>query len=352
MAPAYIGTFIVQTILGADTSGFSYTLLKSVVLSGSFWCWVGLLALYTLLSRHFNRNVSLISVVCIFLGTNVIYYASIASAYSHIYGFATLSLFILVYDRALAKPNAKLFTLLGLLGGLALIVRPLNGFTLLAIIFFYQVESMDSFKRRFIFFSSKWKEILCAAVFGLLPIIPQLVYYHYAYGGIWVNTYQGETFSNALTPKITQVLLSPWNGLIPYLPIWGIALMGLFYVSTYKRPTNWLLFSIVFIGFAYINSAWWIPDWGDSFSARNFCDQSPILALFIAPVIDKIYTFWGDENQRVYARLPLFIIIAALCITASLTLGYDVAFNPNVEGRDPNYDWQQYFEILKRFAFY
>jgi hypothetical protein len=231
------------------------------------------------------------------LGTNYLNYSAIDNAMTHNWLFTIYILIIyrtiLLYDL----PNAKNTLLLGLLIGLAALVRPTDFIAIIIPILWGIDElSIESIKTRLLFLWEKKKLVLLiTVVIGLIGFI-QLTYYKYAGEEWYIYTYQGFTFS-WLSPHTKDYLFSFRTGWLIYTPLFFLAIIGLFMMK--NKRFGWVGLLLFIILNTYIVSAWDVWWYG----ARAMIQSYPILAFPLASIFDK-----GIKN--IWFKYILFSFIA------------------------------------------
>ena len=96
-----------------------------------FYMLGGLGILFKILIRHFSSKVVAFTLLSLFLGTNLLAYASVEPSYSHIYSFFLICLLLVAVPRWYADPSRGNTLFLGAVAGLILLVRNPNAVFLL-----------------------------------------------------------------------------------------------------------------------------------------------------------------------------------------------------------------------------
>jgi hypothetical protein len=144
--------------------------------------------------------------------------------------------------------------------------------------------------------SRQWNKILVLGgnfvlllCFTLIVFLPQMLIWKIIYGKYFLNVQQetmgfGFSFTN---PKILQVLLSSWHGLLYWTPVIIFCLIGLTYLYRRNRVLG-VSFSIAFLLQLYFISSWQIWHGGASFGSRMFVSCTMIFALGLSALIDRV----------------------------------------------------------------
>ena len=109
-----------------ETNGFSQPYEFFLVFSCLFYLFIGLFFLRKLLLSTFSEWATSLTLTSILIGTNLFYYATEDPAMSHAYSFALIIGFIYHSILYLEKNQLKNVIYLGLLGGLIILIRPVN----------------------------------------------------------------------------------------------------------------------------------------------------------------------------------------------------------------------------------
>lgn len=112
--------------------------------------YIALYVLYVMLSKKTSWVIALISVIAIYLGTNLFYYTVVESGMSHAYSFFCFVMFVYFTDKYYIQKSLKNTLALGLFLGIATLIRPTN--ILLTILFlFYETYTIEDVKKRIVF---------------------------------------------------------------------------------------------------------------------------------------------------------------------------------------------------------
>ncbi len=260
-----------------EADGYSKPYMVAVSVAGLFYLFLGLffqLRLYKSVELSEKKKLMLLSAML--FGTNLFYYAVVESAMSHVYSFAVISGFTYYSFRHFKGENKTIQ--LGILFGLVLLIRPVNGLVIFAWPFIAGSKQAlwEGIK---LLFSSMKRLIIGALVFlGIVSI--QLIIYKVSTGSFMAYSYQQEGF-NFLNPKMFDILFSYKKGLFLYTPIYLIAFYGLFYLWKHSKFqfAAWIGF---FTLITYVFSSWWMWFYGGSFSSRVYVEFLPLFFLLLA----------------------------------------------------------------------
>jgi hypothetical protein len=117
--------------MGYPVDGYSAPYAVMTLLGASIYTAAGCVIAYKLAARYAGELAALLSVLVIFSGTNLLYYAVYQPWYSHLYSFFLIGLFCWCSTRLLDGPRPRHVVLWVLSGGLVVLVRQLNIIVLL-----------------------------------------------------------------------------------------------------------------------------------------------------------------------------------------------------------------------------
>jgi 4-amino-4-deoxy-L-arabinose transferase-like glycosyltransferase len=152
------------------------------------------------------------------------------SAMSHNYSVFIITLIIYSTLKWSDSINIKRTFLIGLLCGLAVLVRPINGLVVLFPILYFMVKS-GGVKQSFDLLLEP-KVLFPAFLGGFLGILPQLIYWKAATGDWIYYSYKEEGFFLS-DPQFLKGLFSFRKGWLIYTPLMILGLIGL--IPLYKK---------------------------------------------------------------------------------------------------------------------
>jgi hypothetical protein len=309
--------------------GFSIPYRLALLASSLFFALWGLHFLRRVLERFFSPLVSNLSVVLLFIGSNMPHY-SFVEPMSHVYNFFLVSLILYLSFKFIDMPSFKFAIPIGALIGLMILIRPTNIIVLLFPVIL--LASSGSLKN-----ASAWfKYGLTAALFGFLALSPQFFYWHYMTGHWIIYSYNDEHFF-FLDPHIWDGLFSYRKGWFVYSPLLLFAAAG--FVALFKKSK--LLFSssitVLFLGL-WVNLSWWCWWYGGGFGARSLIDFLPFMAFGLAAFLQ-----WLGQ-QKTFLKAPLIVIISFLSV-------WSIFMNKQYKSSIIHYDsmskelfWKQFFK--------
>ncbi len=265
----------------SKTQGFSKTFEFWLVISCLFYTLIGGVFLRLFLLRHFSDIVVSITLVALYLGTNLFYYITIEPLMPHAYNFALMAIFLSLTDKWYSSASVPTSILLGVVFGLITLIRPVNGIVFVFFIL-YQVNSWAEMKERIRLLISKPVLIMIIVLFSFLVVLPQLLYWHKVTGSFFFDSYPGERFFFT-QPHLIDGLFSYRKGWLLYTPIMLFGIIGLFLNEKNRIGALFVLIPTLYIMFSWWN--WW---YGGGFGCRPIIDFYPILAIGIATFVMKL----------------------------------------------------------------
>lgn len=206
--------------------GFSFPYQVAVCVGALFYTFIGLWFLRKILLHFFDDRVASIVLLLLGLITNLLQYVSIDSTMSHSYIFFLYPLVIWTTIRRHQKATWTRAAFIGWLIGAATICRPTEALMIL-IPLLWNTHTKATSKQKRMQVRSHPQSIGAFVLFGLVGILPQLVYWQVATGFPVYNVGSKWFF---LTPWF-RVLFGIHNGWFIYTPIAIVFIVGLFFMK-------------------------------------------------------------------------------------------------------------------------
>jgi len=274
--------------------GFSLPYQLALAFAGVFWAIVGVYFLFLFLSRFVTNRAAALSVAAVFVGTNLLYYTFWEGAMSHASLFGLMALVLEINERYLNKQTIKKAFLLGLLGGIIILIRPIMVLPLFGLVVF------DVFRLKG---AITWQHVPLVVLGVALPWLPQLLYWHFITGSWIYYSYEGEHFFFN-DPQILNGLFSWRKGWLLYSPIMGFSLLGFAFLFQKQRAWFWLI-APLFLTYIFVIYSWWCWWYGGSYGSRPMIEFYPLLALPLAFLLDNVLKRW-------WKTIPVLLVIFAL----------------------------------------
>jgi hypothetical protein len=289
---------------GIPADGYSSPYIFMISLASLLYGFSGLILIYLMLRRHFSPFSSLISIVLIWFGSSLVFYMYLTPPMAHSTSLFIVSLFIFYWERTRGDFSLRRFLILGVLGGLALLIRDLNA-VFLSIplveggITLCRTRRANPPQKAGTIIGGLALFLLIAA----LVFTPQLIIYYILNGSLGPTPFVVKKFSY-FPYHFFDVLFSSFHGLFSWTPVVLFSVIGLFILLRRKFELSFpfltAFFALVYILGCY--ETWW---GGASFGARRFISATPIFAFGLAGLIDSL----GKKIPR-----KLIYIVAALLI--------------------------------------
>ena len=317
--------WLIAHALSDSKDGYSSYYQKSVDFAGCFYLTIGLFFLFFIFRMQNTLWHSILYCLIVILSSGIFYYGIFETGMSHIYSFCCLSVLLyLLLNKDNFKPHIHLF-LIAILSSVYIIIRPINAMFLLPMLaYFLYINQKRYFDRNSIFNLTK-KEIIYILCICSLFILPQLIYYKYAFGGFLVKSYQNEPFEIPTLGRITELLFSPNNGLLIYYPVFLVMIIYSFWA---KHKFKFLILSL-FIIYILIYASWWSLSLGCGFGHRAMND---IALVFFVPL------FIFKEKPKKWLILT---ILALAIVNFKFIFSYDTCLYTST-----NWDFTEYKSIL------
>jgi hypothetical protein len=317
LSPFYALGALVAKVFSIPVSPYSYYYLFFVNIGAALYITFGLYFLRRWLSNYVNDNVALLTTGIVFFTTHLYYYTLDESIMAHHYSFSLFAAILFSLKTYTEKKEFKYFILLAVASSFAILVRPSNViFILIALL--ADVSAYSDLKNKLkLLFAPKC--IFFSVLTFAIVMLPQIMYWKFAFGKYIVWSYDDEGFIYWQTPHLLKVWFSPQGGLFPYTPI---IFLSLFFAAVMflKKEKNAMLIFISFFIVSYVCAAWWHPFFGFcNFGKRPFVDFLPILMLPIAYML-KYFTLYAKRTQQVLLGLVCFFFYTTNCYLKLLIL--------------------------------
>lgn len=321
-SPVFLVTHLVASALGQTGNGYAFWYEAPILFLSITYGFVGMLLLYRIVAGMFSPLAAFVSVLGIWLATNVVYYMGVSPSASHVLSFFTASLFVYLWWRKSPQPLSAVgsnaiaskvsartrgdWFVWGLSAGLMALVRWQDVLIAVLALMEWTAQAWASRKSE-----NRWAVWLALLVNGLLfcvglvlAFVPQMVAWQVLYGSP-LTAPQGEGFFQFLHPEMLNVWFSTKRGLFSWAPILLLAVIG--FVPLYQK--NRLLGAaaiVIFVAESYVNSI--VNDWwgGEAFGARRFISLMPFFALGLAGFIDMVRT--RVSQTALLVALATFIV--------------------------------------------
>lgn len=332
-APFYLAAHGMLKAAGREAPGHGKPYVMAVCVAAIAYALLGLWAVGRLLAAwEVEERWRAWTLVALMLGTHLFYYTIVAPGMSHVYSFALLALLLLAGQRWAAGGGSRWILALGVLLGLLVLVRPVNGLAVLALP--VVGGGWRSWSGRLRTLGTRLPALLAATALGAGIAGLQPLVYKVSTGHWWVDSYPGEHFQWTY-PHPVDMLFSYRKGLFVYTPLCALALVGLPPLWRRCRPqaVAWLCFMLLL---TYVLSSWWNWWYGGGFSARPFVEYLPLFALPLGLALQTVRRPW----RRVL--VTAMVLLIALCQVQTYQARY---FRIHYEEMDRERYWDEFLRI-------
>ncbi len=335
-SPFFLMAHLISIFFGFEASGHTNMYYGFMLIGGIFYTYVGLVFIYKFLREYFDHKVSIITTSLFFFSTNVFFYSVLLGAgMAHVYSFSMIAIYIYYTHKFLKESSLKNLILLGFPFALAVLIRPTNLISGLYL-FLYGISSLESLKERVKFWITNYWAIIVLLLIGVVVFIPQMAYWHFISGKLFLFSYMNSGFPYFFTPKFGIVLFGKFNGWLLYTPIVLFALFGLF-TQMFRKQMNSLAVFLILIVAIYVNASWCEPTFSAAVGQRAMIDFLPFLAASLALVISMV----GNLPKQVKI---LFGIVILLIVFYNIQFGF--RYNSGLWWDTPM-TWTKFWTTLK-----
>ncbi|MCB0695825.1 MAG: hypothetical protein KDC07_00590, partial [Chitinophagaceae bacterium] len=301
--PAFTIAHILARPLGYPADGFSKPYQVAIQLWGVLAGLLGLWYFRRLLLLYFSDKATAITLFLLVVGTNYLNYAAIDVTITHSYLFTIYVFLLLNTHHFYTTPKRKYAVRIGLLTGLAILVRPSEMVAaLIPLLWGVQSLSVTSFKKQFGFIRQHSGYIFLSAMCVLAVCSVQVVYWLYVTGNPFVYSYDDKTFS-WLSPHTWPYLTDATSGWLRYNPMILFIFIGL--IPFIRYGSNRVAILTFFIVDLYIVSAWDV--WWYSGIGGRAMIQSYVVLFFIAATFIQ---YLLERKWRIVAAIPFLLLFA------------------------------------------
>lgn len=335
MTPFFLITHIAALISAEEPAdGFSGMYLKMTLVSGVFYLFLGLLFLFRFLRHYYDPLTTYLSLILLLFGTNLFFYSTDEVGMSHVYSFALFSMLLYFNKRFLLSEGKKkrtcFFIVISVLCALIIVVRNMD-IIFIPFVFLWDLSGLTSLKKKILLYLT-WKN---AAIFLLiigLFLLPQMLYWKYAFNLYFSYSYGKETFGNLLNPMWFELLFSPRSGMITFNPLVIFMIFGAI-IYLVKRNLNGLWILLLFIIYVYIVSSWYTWSLGTSYGSRAAIDIYPFWAAGLAMIISAF--------KRYFKVVVIFILLLATLYNLNIVSNFRLGFSGFGD-----WDWNEYKYVV------
>lgn len=293
-----VGHFVAKQS-GYPPDGFSPPYQYALGFGIIFYSLLSLFILRRVLLRYFRDSTVALTLILLGLATNFIQYAAVDSGQSHAYLFVLYVLILYTTIKWHENPRMIWAALTGYIIGLAVMSRPTEAI-MLFVPLLWNTHNKEVAQHKWQIVKQHRSHIICAAIAGLLGILPQLLYWKSVTGSFLFDVGSKWDFLN---PHF-RVLFGWEKGWFIYTPVTLLFIAGMFYIKKFPFRKSVLWFCLLNI---YIIIAW--SDWryGGSYATRALVQSYPLFALPLAAFTERISTKKGRYVFYIVSAYLLFV---------------------------------------------
>lgn len=294
----YIGHTIAK-FENVPQDGFSWPYQYSIMIGAIFWFLIGLVFLRKVMLNFFSDFIIGLTILLLFLATNLPQYISIDGAMSHSWIFPMYSFMLWLTYKWHDKPSLIFTFFIGLISGIAIISRPTE-VIILFIPLLWNCQTKELSKQKWNFFRQNKFYVFIAIIGVFIGVLPQLLYWLYTTDSLVYNVGSKWYF---LTPWF-RVLFGFHSGWFIYTPITILFIIGLWFMKNQPFKKSVIVFILLNI---WIIIAW--SDWkyGISYAGRALSHGAPIYAFALASFLSNQY--FGKKRFWIILIGTIFIIV-------------------------------------------
>ena len=305
-APFYVVAdllVVAARVAGSEVprDGYSWPYVWAVCLGSLFWGTIGLFLTYRSCREYADAQSSTAALVGIWFATPVVFYLYITPPMAHANSLFAVSLFVFIWLQTRDERQLIEWAALGVSAGLMVLVRELNWLFLLAPAVDELGEAWDAYRVARIESSlqargllSTWWRRFAPRVRGwaamglplLLVVTPQLIVYRLLHGTFGPTPFVVDKFEPWPVHAVS-VLLSGFHGLFSWSPITLVGVLGLLALAR-RNGRVALALALVFAAEVAVIGSYDTWPGGASFGARRFINCTPIFAIGLAALLDRL----------------------------------------------------------------
>ncbi len=288
-SPVFLLTHALAALLGRAGDGFSSWYQAPLMFLSIAYGFVGMVLMYRVVAGIFSKFAAFVSILGIWLATNVVYYMGVSPSASHVLSMFSSALFVFLWWRHRDERTRRDWFVWGLSAGLMALVRWQDSLIALLALMEWLDKGRTTNDERPLFFFFRPLSFVNGLVFllgAILVFLPQMLAWNILYGSPFTIP-QGYGFLGFWQPEMFNVLFSTKRGLFTWTPLFVFAVIG--FIPLYrKNKTLGAAAFLIFVLETYTNGI--VADWwgGEAFGARRFISLIPFFALGLAAFVDFV----------------------------------------------------------------
>ena len=304
-APFFLAGHLYALSSSYPADGFSQPYQWAIIISGIFYTLLGVWFMRKVLLEFFSDKITAITMMLLFIGSNLFFFATIGNDSPHVYIFTLITALIYYTIRWHRSPKLITAACIGLITGLIAICRA-SGFLAILIPVLWGIDSNSALQEKNKLLSSNYKHVWVFIAALALAVLPQVLYWKVNAGEFIYNAYDdpqsGFDLSN---PRFIYVLFGFRKGFYVYSTMMIFATIG--FIQLFKHNRKIFLTILVF----FLANIYLIASYSSlvSFGWRAFIDVHAVLAIplgyFVGSVLQR-------RKMLKYAVLSLLLLFTLL----------------------------------------
>ncbi len=283
--PFFIIGHLLAMLLGYPLDGFSPPYQLSIAIGSLAIALLGVWMARKVLLNYFSDGVVAFTLILLVFGTNYLNYVSFDGAMTHNYLFTLYAFLIHFTRRWYQEQTWKNTIMIGLLVGLAILIRP-SEIVAALIPLLWLPEGINKFHAKKSIWGKSYLKLFASIGLVILVGSIQLIYWKWASGQFVFYSYGGEGFTwNGVHLK--NCFFSFRKGWLIYTPLMLFAVLG-FIPLAGKRLNLFIPMFVFFLINTYIVFSWNTWWYGGSFGQRAMVQSYAILIFPLAAFIEWI----------------------------------------------------------------
>lgn len=313
--PFFLIALFYSMVIGMPPDGYNILFQYAVALAAAFYTAVGMVVINRLLKAYnISKKLSLFTILLLLFGTNLFHYTFLDPAFSHVYSFAAIALFLLAAKHFFMHYSKRSLFVAAFALGMVGLIRPANLMIVFALPFL--AGSLANLKEAATHLIGNKKRFVAALIIFLITIGLQFVFYFLQTGRFFIWSYQQEGFYFT-NPAFLDFLFSYRKGFFIYTPLMLLLFPALVVLWKSSR-FQFFSFTIFFLLLVYVLSSWWNWFYGDSFGMRPMVDYFALFSIVLAFLLQKI------EKKKAVAPVVTMFALAAISLNLLQTYQYQV----------------------------
>ena len=300
--PFFIIGHIGAHLFGYSPDGFTLPYQVSLAIGGVVYTIIGLWFFRKVLLHFFSDQVAALTFLVIVLGTNYFELTAFDGAMPHNYLFTIYTVIVWLTIRWHSDAKLKYAVPLGLLCGLAILVRPTAGIIVLVPLL-WGLWGKTGNREKILKIREHFGQVLTMILLLLMVAGLQLLYWKVHAGTWFYYSYEKGEQLEWIAPYLWKVLFSYKKGWLVYTPVMMFAILGFIPLAKKYRPVfiSLVLFFIVNL----LTVASW-PNWwyGGSFGQRALMESYLLLSIPLGAFI-----MWVLE-QKVLFKWSFIVVMS------------------------------------------